>query len=206
MPKRPASRARRSCSLLLPLLAMTTVGLIQATASLAATPRRSGGLQPIAQGRTAAGTGYTISAEKGTGRFCRAAITINESAPDGQFGSAGCFSGFLSEQISVDCPGNRIAIEAIMPPTAHGIRVRLTDGRLLSSRAVALPARDGGPLSVYFQAVLASVATPVTLTELDARGHRLGRVHNLRAHGGSCVDGPPNGPTNEESPSTSAQP
>ncbi|HEY7935481.1 MAG TPA: hypothetical protein VID48_16790 [Solirubrobacteraceae bacterium] len=140
----------------------------------------------LARGTTAAGTSYTVAAEKGNGPFCRARITITEIAPDGQFEAGSCFTGFHAEELSMTCPGDRVAIEAIVPAITRKIRVRLTDGRTLSSRVAEIPARDGGPLGVYFRAVPASGAWPVSLIELDAHGRRLGRVHKLRSHS-SCT-------------------
>ncbi len=140
----------------------------------------------LARGITAAGTRYTVAAEKGSGPFCRARITIAENAPDGQFGSASCFTGSGAEELSMTCPGNRVAIEAVVPAITRKIRVRLADGRTLSSRVTRIPARDGGPLGFYFQAVSASGAWPVSLIELDADGRKLGRTHNLQSHS-SCM-------------------
>jgi hypothetical protein len=127
---------------------------------------------------------------------------ITETAPDGQFGSSGCVSGFAGEEISLTCPGNRVAIEAVAPAAARWVQVRFADGRTSSSRVAQVPARDGGPFGVYFQAFPASPARPVTLTERDARGRKLGRVHNLESHG-SCDRGPyASSPTSEERAST----
>jgi hypothetical protein len=154
----------------------------------------------LAHGTTAAGTSYTVAAEKGSGRFCRARIMITEDAPDGQFGSASCFTGSSAEELSMTCPGDRVAIEAIVPAVTRKIRLRLADGRTLSSRVTRIPARDGGPLGVYFQAVPASEPWPVSLIELDAHGRKLGRTHNVQSHS-SCKSGSPS----EESVSTSPQ-
>ena len=149
----------------------------------------------LARGMTAAGTSYTVAAEKGDEPLCRARITITENAPDGQFASGSCFTGSVAGELSLTCPGDRVAIQAIVPAIARKIRLRLADGRTLSSRVVELPARDGGPLGVYFQAVPASGARPVSLVELDVRGRRLGRTHNLQGHS-SCM---PSGASEERS-------
>jgi hypothetical protein len=170
------------------------------TANARAAPHA--GAQVVARGETAAGTSYTIRAKKGDGRFCRASITVTEIAPDGHFESAQCFSGFVGGEISMTCPGNRVAIEAIAPAITRRMRVRLADGSTLSSRVAKVPARDGGPFAVYFQAFRASTASPVTLTELDARGHIVGRMHNLGRHS-SCKGGSGSGATSEEQISTS---
>jgi hypothetical protein len=154
----------------------------------------------LARGTTAAGTSYTIAAEKGNGPFCTARITITEDARDGQSGSASCFTGSSAEELSMTCPGDRVAIEAVVPAITRKIRVRLANGRTLSSRVVRIPARDGGPLGVYFQAVRASGAWPVSLIELDAHGRKLGRTHNLQSHS-SCMSGA----TSEQRSSTDAQ-
>ena len=98
------------------------------------------------------------------------------------------------------CPGDRVAIEAIVSAPIRKIRVRLADGHTLSSRVVRIPTRDGGPLGVYFQAVPASGARPVSLIELDAHARKLGRTHNLQSHS-SCKSGA----TSEERSSTNVQ-
>jgi hypothetical protein len=152
----------------------------------------------LAHGVTAAGTTYRVAAERGDEPLCRARITITEDAPDGQFGSGSCFTGSVAEEFSMTCPGDRVAIEAIVPPVTRKIRVRLADGRTLSSRVVELPDRDGGPLGVYFQAVPASGARPVSLIELDLRGRKLGRTHNLQSHS-SCMRGSPSATSKERS-------
>jgi hypothetical protein len=154
----------------------------------------------LARGTTAAGTSYTVAAEKGSEQFCRARIEIAEHAPDGQFESASCFTGSSAEELSMTCPGDRVAIEAIVPAVTRKIRLRLADDRTLTSRVTRIPARDGGPLGVYFQAVLASEPWPVSLIELDAHGRKLGRTHNVQSHS-SCKSGAPS----EESVSTSPQ-
>ena len=152
----------------------------------------------LAHGTTAAGTRYTVAAEKGDEPLCRARIAITENAPDGHFESASCFAG--AEQLSMACAGNRVAIEAIVPAVTRKIRLRLADGRTLSSRVTRIPARDGGPLGVYFQAVPASGSWPVSLIELDAHGRKLGRTHNVLSHS-SCKSGA----TSEEQSSTNPQ-
>jgi hypothetical protein len=154
----------------------------------------------LARGMTAAGTSYTVAAEKRSEQFCRASITIAEHAPDGQFESASCFTGSSAEELSMTCPGDRVAIEAIVPAVTRKIRLRLAGGRTLTSRVTRTPARDGGPLGVYFQAVPASGPWPVSLIELDAHGRKLGRTHNVQSHS-SCKSGA----TSEEPVSTSPQ-
>jgi hypothetical protein len=154
----------------------------------------------LARGMTAAGTSYTVAAEKGSEQFCRASIAITEHAPDGQFESSSCFTGSSAEELSMTCPGDRVAIEAIVPAVARKIRLRLADGRTLTSRVTLIPARDGGPLGVYFQAVPASEPWPVSLIELDAHGRKLGRTHNVQSHS-SCKSGA----TSEEQSSTDVQ-
>ncbi|HEY1451473.1 MAG TPA: hypothetical protein VGF47_11030 [Solirubrobacteraceae bacterium] len=156
----------------------------------------------VARGITTAGTSYTVTAKKGDERSCRARIVIAEIAPDGRFESGSCFTGFLAEEISMTCPGDRVAIEATVPAVTRKIRVRLADGHMLSSRVAEIPPRDGGPLGVYFQAVPASGAWPVSLIELDAEGRRLGRAHNLQSHS-SCTRGS-HSATGEERSSGSA--
>ncbi|HXP37880.1 MAG TPA: hypothetical protein VN817_08950 [Solirubrobacteraceae bacterium] len=154
----------------------------------------------LARGTTAAGTSYTIAAEKRSERFCRASIAIAEHAPDGQFESASCFTGSGAEKLSITCPGDRVAIEALVPAVTREIRLRLADGRTLTSRVTRIPARDGGPLGVYFQAVAASEPRPVSLIELDAHGRKLGRMHDVQSHS-SCKSSA----TREEPVSTGPQ-
>jgi hypothetical protein len=180
---------------------LATCAIALAASPSAATPMaRNARSEILARGTTAAGTRFTVAAEKGDEPLCRARIAITENAPDGQFESASCFSGSIAGEFSMGCPGNRVAIEAIVPASTRKIRLRLADGRTLSSRVTRIPARDGGPLGVYFQAVPASGSWPVSLIELDAHGRKLGRTHNIQSHS-SCKSGA----TSEEQSSTNPQ-
>ena len=187
-------------ALVIGALALCAIALTGAPSGAATPMAHYARSEILARGITAAGTSYTVAAEKGTGPFCRARIMIAEDARDGQSGSASCFTGSSAEELSMTCPGDRVAIEAIVPATTRKIRVRLANGRTLSSRVVRIPARDGGPLGVYFQAVRASGAWPVSLIELDAHGRKLGRAHSLQSHS-SCRSGA----TSELRSSTDAQ-
>jgi hypothetical protein len=190
--RRRAGRARRRIGSILAAAGLTAWGtfLVSTPVGVAAPIARGARPQILARGTTIAGTSYTVAAEKGSGPFCRAHVTTAEIAPDGRFESGSCFMG--RSEITMTCPGDRVAVEAILATAAREITLRLADGRTISSRVTRVPLRDGGPLGVYFQAVSDAAARPVWLIELDARGRRLGPRHNLQDHS-SCKGSPGGG-------------
>jgi hypothetical protein len=58
-------------------------------------------------------------------------------------------------------------------PATRSVRLLLSDGRTITSPAIRVPTRLGGPAGLYYQAVRGPSPIPTTLTELDAAGHTL---------------------------------
>ncbi len=135
----------------------------------------------IGHGKTAAGGRFTVSAEvrpKGEGHLepgCRGDVEIKEVQGHGNSsGSSGdCVGSGAHPQVSVNCNEGLLAIHANTLPRTRSVILRLSNGRRIRSDAVLLPKRLGGPAGLYYQVVHGPSPIPVSLTELDAHGHRL---------------------------------
>lgn len=53
------------------------------------------------------------------------------------------------------------------------VRLRLGDNRTITSKAIGVPRRLGGPAGLYYQVVRGPSPIPVSLMELDAHGKTL---------------------------------
>ena len=93
----------------------------------------------------------------------------------------------------VSCETGVVTIEATLPPAVHAVRLRLSDGRRVTSPTVHIPARLSGPSALYYQVFKGEPSSAVSLTELGAHGRRL-RSLRLRP-------GPPCERSAESSPS-----
>ncbi len=178
---------------------LTTLGARPAMPS-----EESASADVVAHGTTTAGTSYTISAGRSSGD-CAVSLTTTETRPNGGIASEGeCSPGSSPPTISYACREGRVAIKALLAAAVHAIRLRLDNGRTIDSRVGELPASDGGPLAVYYQAVNASAGKPISLTELDAHGHTLGLLK--LADDAACLrQAAGGGEVNESSGSASAR-
>jgi hypothetical protein len=148
---------------------------------------QSGGEPPagsvvIGKGRTASGEEYVVTllpAEPSGGArrpACTLPITIR--GPSG--GINKCLDRLSSlSPPSVNCQEGLLTIDAQMLPSARRVRLRLSDGRQITSAVTIVPASrrelaDG----VYYQVVHGPSPVPVSLTELDGHGRTL-RVFKL---------------------------
>jgi len=144
----------------------------------------------IARGRTAAGEGFVVKlqpavdAEQG----CKARVSVDSADTGRRSTDLGglLFSGlclsdrYSGAQASVNCNSGVLTIHAYMPMSARNVTLLLSDGRRVTSRVIFVPARLGGRIGLYYQAVRGPSPIPVSLTELDARGRAL-RVVKLPA-------------------------
>jgi hypothetical protein len=136
----------------------------------------------IGKGRTASGGKYVVTlepAEPSGGRRrpgCKLPITIK--GPSG--GASECLSrSGSSSPPNVNCQEGLLTIEAQTLPGARRVRLRLSDGRQITSPVTIVPPSRGGPADgVYYQVVRGPSPIPVSLTELDGRGRTL-RVFKL---------------------------
>jgi hypothetical protein len=141
----------------------------------------------IARGRTAAGGSFVAKAEPPPhglrGRHCTVEVSITEpSHPSG--GLLELLNGSSPERClsrsarvaaaqSVHCDAGLLTVEAGLPATVTSVRLLLSDNRTVTSKAIRVPRRLGGPEGLYYQVVRGPSPIPVSLTELDAHGNTL---------------------------------
>ncbi len=129
----------------------------------------------IGRGRTATGARFTVTFEPASGEH-GCSLEISEGGAGSEsFGTRGSACSFRSKaaEASVDCNSGLLTIQANTLPAARRVRLLLSDGRTIASPAIAIPARYGGPAGLYYQVVRGPAPIPVSLTELDRRGHAL---------------------------------
>ncbi len=107
---------------------------------------------------------------------------MNETAPS----SPGplCFSRLERPPIvHVDCLAGSLVLHASLTSEARVATLHLSSGRLVTSAALALPARDGAIRRGYYQVLRGSGPIPVELTEVDGAGRRIGALRAERVPG-----------------------
>ncbi len=140
----------------------------------------------IARGRTIAGGKFVVRAERRSHRpdpvGCSAFITVEEPArPEGILelltsgaGTGRCVSrSHVQAEPAVHCSSGLLIIEANLLPEARSVRLLLSNGQTVTSPAILVPARLGGPAGLYYQAVRGPSPIPVSVTELNADGEAL---------------------------------
>lgn len=143
----------------------------------------------IAKGRSAAGATYTIAVARHRphARGCAIGLTITESGRSRNGGwssaSTGCMSSSHLTRPTVECHNGLLVIEAQTLPAARSVRLKLSDGRMITSPVAIVPRRLGGPAGFYHQAVHGPSPTPISMAEINAHG-RVIRTVKLpqRAH------------------------
>jgi hypothetical protein len=140
----------------------------------------------VARGRTAAGGKFVVRAERRAGRpdpiGCSAFVTIEEpSRPQpglleilNSEGTGRCLSrSHIEPEPAVHCNAGLLTVEANLLPSTQSVRLLVSDGSTITSPAIRIPARLGGPAGFYYQAVRGPSPIPVSLTELNASGDTL---------------------------------
>jgi hypothetical protein len=130
----------------------------------------------VGRGRTAAGESFVARLERRPAdAVCRFQITIESNSASGASLSSGsCVQRFpRRSEPSVQCNAGRLTIESATLPATRRVRLLLSDGRTVTSAAIVVPRRLGGPAGVYYQVVRGPSPIPVSLTELDAQGRAL---------------------------------
>lgn len=144
----------------------------------------------VGRGRTAAGGRFIVRAEEvahlhdfPSRLHCTANVTIEEPSRPGSGGLLSILSGespdrclsrsHVTPEQKVRCNSGLLTIEANLLPAARNVRLLLSDNRTITSPAIRVPARLGGPAGLYYQVLRGPSPIPVALTELDAGGHRL---------------------------------
>jgi hypothetical protein len=162
-----------------------TVGLPTPKAPKVEPPKRKPPV--IARGRTAAGGKFVVRAERLSRSLRRAGcttdVTITEpSRPQEGLievlstggGTGRCLSrSHVQPEQAVHCNSGLLTIEADLLPTARSVVLQLSDNRTITSPAIRVPARLGGPAGLYYQVVRGPSPIPMSLTELDAQGRTL---------------------------------
>jgi hypothetical protein len=134
----------------------------------------------IARGKTAAGGSFVAKAERSS-LGCDVFVSITEpSRPSlglletlsGEgTGTGRCLSrSHVTVEPAVHCASGLLTIEANLLAKTRSVRLLLSDGQTITSPAIRVPARLGGPAGLYYQAVRGPIPIPVSLTELDASG------------------------------------
>ncbi len=161
-----------------------TVGLPPAKAPKVEPPKRKPVV--IGRGRTAAGGSFVARVEPRT-RAQRALgcvfVTITEPSRRRSEGLIELLSGegtdrclsrsHVDPEPAVHCNSGLLTVEANLLPSTRSVRLLLSDERTVTSPAILLPARLGGPAGLYYQVVRGPSPIPVSLTELDAEGRTL---------------------------------
>jgi hypothetical protein len=134
----------------------------------------------IGRGRTAAGETFVAKLQPpspSARNLCQLSVTIES----GNSGLGACLSrGQKAAEPSVNCDEGRLTIQSLTRARTRSVSLLLSDGRRITSRALIVPARLGGPAGIYYQAVRGPSPIPVSITELDAHG-RTQRVVRLPA-------------------------
>jgi hypothetical protein len=138
----------------------------------------------IARGTTAAGGRFVVRAQPQhrRGLRCTVDITIEESSHphegllellNGE-GTGRCPSrSHIEPEPAVQCDRGLLVVEANLPSATRSVRLLLSDHRTITSSAIRVPVRLGGPVGVYYQVVRGPSPIPVSLTELDAQDNTL---------------------------------
>jgi hypothetical protein len=140
----------------------------------------------IGRGKTAAGGSFKATAERSSdvsrdGR-CGVFVTITEPSRRAT-GLLGILSGegtgrclsrsHVDPEPAVHCNSGLLTVEASLLARTRRVRLRLSDGKTITSPAILVPARLGGPAGLYYQVVRGPSPIPLSLTELDAQGATL---------------------------------
>jgi hypothetical protein len=140
-------------------------------------------LEPVlGHGKTQSGATYRVRRDRSSesrGSSCRHEVSVEleqqrSSRSGASFSSGGsgiCLSHSARDRASSGCSGNEASITDVVPASVSTVRMRLSNGKVLTSAVVRIRPSDGGPAGVYVQAVRPHDAYPVLLTELDRHGH-----------------------------------
>ncbi len=140
----------------------------------------------IGRGKTAAGGNFVARAKplpRSRHPLGCILVTIEEPSSPRHTGLLGLFSGegtgrclsrsHVEPEPAVHCNSGLLTIEANLLAKTRSVRLLLSDGETITSPAILLPARLGGPAGLYYQVVRGPSPIPVSLTELDAEGRTL---------------------------------
>jgi hypothetical protein len=140
----------------------------------------------IGRGKTAAGGSFVATAERSSHVSreggCNVFVTITEPSRPAlglltnlfSEGTGRCLSrSHVNPEPAVHCNSGLLTVEANLLARTRRVRLLLSDGNTITSPAIIVPARLGGPTGLYYQVVRGPSPIPVSLTELDAQGATL---------------------------------
>lgn len=146
--------------------------------------RKSPGVT-IAHGKTAAGERFVAKLRRNVphsrafkANGCRLSLSIEAAQQEGGVHFTDREGTCLSRSgrtlpPSVNCNSGLLTVTLNTLPAARSVRLRLSDGRAITSPVLFVPARLGGPAGYYYQVVRGPSPIPVALAELDAHGRTL---------------------------------
>jgi hypothetical protein len=107
-------------------------------------------------------------------------------------GSSTCMGAHSERRLSSGCSGEVESIETAVPASVRTVRLQLSNGQTITSHVIRVPRRYGGPGGIYVQAVRGYSPSPVSLTELDARGKVVGvlKIRHLHCRKEPSAKGP----------------
>jgi hypothetical protein len=163
----------------------TTVGLPASKVEKITRPTRKPKPVVVARGRTAAGGRFvarvqTTSHTLGRGACISVSISEPSRPSEGLLsilsgeGTSRCLSrSHIRPEPAVHCNSGLLTVEASLLPAARSVRLSLSNGDTITTPAILVPARLGGPAGLYYQVVRGPSPIPLSLTELDAQGRTL---------------------------------
>ncbi len=158
--------------------ARVTTGLrSEAVPGLREKARRLGTATPLGRGRTSVGETFDVNVRHAAPHTheCRLQIQVVDFGAHEQHNGV-CLGPGTRSTPTVRCEEQERWIEALLPAGVHAARLRLSDGRQITSSTIAIPARLGGPAALYYQAVARGHGVPRSLTELDRTGAALATI------------------------------
>jgi hypothetical protein len=158
--------------------AVSAYSRLQRTLGVPESPFETRKQEPVlGHGRTHAGSTFTLRRENATEpseASCRKSISIEIEGPSKRktgvsevWGTSLCLSGRKRRSRASGSCGNEVtSIVAVMPASVQSVQLLLSNGKTITSGVIHIPPRDGGPASVYVQAVRGYSPYPVSLREL----------------------------------------
>jgi hypothetical protein len=103
-------------------------------------------------------------------------VEFSERSQGSSGGSSGhgdslCIGSGGQRHPSGSCGSGVQSITAAVPPSVRAVRLVFSDGHTITSRVIRIPRSAGGPAGVYAESIRGYSPYPVSLAELDARGH-----------------------------------
>jgi hypothetical protein len=134
----------------------------------------------LGRGKTEAGESFVVRKESSNSthdRSCRRKVSVeltsttsNGRSADGTDSSV-CLSDQSRHQPPTGCDGDGVwSVTTAVPASVWTVRLRLGNGRTLTSKVVRVAPGEGGPGGVYVQSLRPRTPHAMSLTELDREG------------------------------------